>query len=145
VKFIYSEADGLSIFRGMRNRKAVRESIGLSYLELPKTEFSENSTDAFGEAVLKAWYDASNNISGVQLYHPAAEFYFSGLQLLGIFMKDLAACLRVLGVEFEYDEDGTGLNIKSNTVRFYAPDFFDIGEVAVVEAVYIDIPKRNLN
>jgi hypothetical protein len=84
MKFYYSDSDGLEVFAGVRDRESVRRAIGLPFETFPKTEFSENSTDAFDGATIKAWYDAANIVCGVQLYHSSAEFYIQGRQLLGV-------------------------------------------------------------
>ncbi|MNY23880.1 hypothetical protein D3C86_1575640 [compost metagenome] len=140
MKFYYSEFDGLEVFRNIRDRGEVRAAIKLPYRVFPKTEYSENSTDVFGSAALKAWYSADDIIVGVQVYYPEGEFYFLGGQLLGVSVNELEVFLIGLGVGMEYEADKTGVNIKNNTVRFYAPDFGECGKRAKIEAVYLTIP-----
>jgi hypothetical protein len=141
MTFNYSEADGLSVFSGVRDREAVRKVVDLPYRVFPKTEFSDNSTDVFGGAALKVWYDANDKISGAQIYYPEASFCLLGKQLLGKSVKDLELLLSEMGLELVFDIDGAGFNIKNDTVRFYVPALAELDKRARVEAVYVEIPE----
>lgn len=139
--FRYSESDGLDVFKGIRHRAVIRMALGLPSRVLPKTEFSENSTDVFGSVAAKVWYTAEDVISGVEIYYPEAEFFIFGKQVLGGTVSDLELIVKGAGAGLTYEKDGSGVNIKEDTVRFYAPDVGVMMGQAKIEAVYIEIPS----
>ncbi|MBN7822460.1 MULTISPECIES: hypothetical protein [Gammaproteobacteria] len=139
--FKYSDSDGVDIFFGVRNRGDVRRAIGVECRVFPRTEFSDNSTDAFGGSIAKVWYDADDNACGIQLYYPAAEFYFSEKQFLGVGLGEAELFLSDQGVAFDCEDDNTGISIKGGAVRFYAPNADELGNAAIIEAVYVEIPR----
>lgn len=139
--FKYSDSDGVDRLFGIRNRGDVRRAIGVEYRVFPKTEFSDNSTDAFGGSIAKVWYDADDNARGIQLYYPAAEFYFSEKQFLGVDLGEAELFLCDQGVAFDYDDDNAGISIKGGAVRFYVPNTDELGKAAIIEAVYVEIPR----
>ncbi|WP_346400768.1 hypothetical protein [Pseudomonas syringae] len=141
MRFKYSESDGLSVFKNARFRNAIRKKLGGDYKAFPKTRFSENSTDVFGGAVVKVWYDANDEVKGVQLYHPEAEFYYFGKQLLGSNIEELELFFSSIGQSLIFDDDGTGFNAENNAIRFYVPYLDEFQKKARVECVYIDIAK----
>jgi hypothetical protein len=136
----YSETDGLAIFREVRNRADVRARIGIAYEVLPKTEFSDNSTDVFGSVVMRVWYTATDIISGVELYYPKAKFLLYGQQVLGCTVRELRLKVQAPDLILEEDADGTGFNVKDDTVRFFVPDWLEKGELATVDSIYLQIP-----
>ncbi|WP_084309006.1 hypothetical protein [Phytopseudomonas flavescens] len=139
--FEYSDDDGITLFDRVRERSKVRELMGGHVRVFPKTEFSENSTDVFGDVFAKVWYSADNNVSGVQLYDPDAKFYYAGKQILGLSLGEVRNFLNDSRIDFAYEEDGSGIVIEDGRVRIYIPDSDEYGELAKVEAVYIDIPS----
>lgn len=145
MKFEYSKTDGLSIFKGIRTRDAVRKRIGVGYKTYAKTEFSENSTDVFGESMIKIWYSANDEIEGVQLYHPEAQFFYHEKQLLGIQTKELNLFFAALKQSLVLESDGTGFNARNNAIRFYVPELDELEESAKIECVYLEIPQLTMH
>ncbi|WLH54017.1 hypothetical protein [Pseudomonas tolaasii] len=137
MKLNYSQSKGLENFFCGQGREDVRKVIGLPYRVFPKTEFSENSNDAFGEAVMQAWYNSSNELLGLEVYFPNACFYYDGKQILGLSIEEVERFFVAEGVSFEVEKDKTGINVNQNSVRLYAPDMGDLGGRATVEAVYV--------
>ncbi|ATB66761.1 hypothetical protein [Pseudomonas mosselii] len=89
MNYTYSSQDGLDVFTGGRDE--VRAKLKLPYKVFAKTAFSENSTDVFGDVLMKVWYDRHARLSGVQLYYPEASVEFLGQTLLGISVELLEA------------------------------------------------------
>ncbi|NAT26111.1 hypothetical protein [Pseudomonas syringae] len=141
MRFEYSESDGLSIFKNARLRSTLRKKLGGDYKTFPKTQFSKNSTDVFSGAAVKVWYEADDEVKGVQLYHPEAEFYYFGKQLLGNKVEELELFFFAIGQPLIADDDGTGFSTINETIRFYVPDFYEFQKKACVECVHVDIPK----
>lgn len=140
MNVIYNVKNGLEGLEGVRDRTAFRSTVALPYKTYPKTKFSENSTDVFGELVIKAWYDAKNCLCGVQLYHPNASFFYEELQILGLSIQEVEDFFSTKGILFEVEEDKSGVRVNRGSVRIYAPDMMDVGGTAKVEAVYVSIP-----
>ena len=137
MRLNYNQSNGLEDFFSGQGREEVRKVIGLPYRIFPKTEFSENSIDAFGEAVMQVWYNCSDELLGLEVYLPNACFYYDGKQVLGLSIDDIESFFVAEGVPFEVEKDKTGINVNQNSVRFYAPDMSDLGGQATVEAVYV--------
>lgn len=140
MDFYYSENDGLTIFNGIRDREDIRRAIGIGYSVLPQTEFSENSVDAFGNAVARCWYDASNKCIEIEIYDISAKFYLHNQQLIGISYSEIKDILKNKNIDYCFDEEGLGINIFGDTIRFYISKIDEYGESSKVEAVWIRIP-----
>lgn len=138
MKFIYSERNGLDGFAWGQDMSKVRETLGVPYRTFPKTDCSENSTDAFGDAIVKVWYDASDCMSGLQINHPNALFFYEGKQLLGQSLKEAENFFVALGISYELEADKTGITVSQDSVRLYVPDMIDLGGDAIVKAIYIN-------
>lgn len=137
MRLNYSRSNGLEDFFCGQGREEVRRVIGLPYRVFPKTEFTENSIDAFGDAVMQVWYSCSNELLGLEVYLHNAFFYYEGKQILGLPIEDVESFFVAEGVSYEVEKDKTGINVDQNSVRFYAPDMNDLGGRATVEAVYV--------
>ncbi|HHQ1839987.1 hypothetical protein [Acinetobacter sp. AKBS16] len=141
MDFYYSQTDGLTILKGIRNREDVRAAIGVEYRVLPKTEFSENSTDSFGRLIAQCWYDEANVLIEIELYDLDARLFLSDKNLLGISYFELKEILKSLDILYTLDDEGLGGNIFNDTVRFYIPNIDEEGDNAKVEAIWIKVPK----
>ncbi|MGC3894254.1 hypothetical protein [Pseudomonas urmiensis] len=143
MNFVYSATDGVDAFYGVRSREQVRERLNMPFRVFAKIEFSENSTDVFGDVVIKAWYDKKDRVSGVQLYHPEASLSFKGQQILGRTVNDVERFLQSVKVSYEFEADGSGLKIMADALELglYAPDLDVLGKDAHVEAIYVPIPS----
>lgn len=141
MNFTYSSKDGLDVFAGVRGRDEVRAKLKLPYKAFAKTAFSENSTDVSGDALVKAWYDQHDSLSGVQLYYPEASLDFQGQTLLGISVDLLERFFQRMHVNYEFEDDGSGMKLLTDglEIGLYAPDL-ESGKSAIVEAVYVPIP-----
>jgi hypothetical protein len=138
MKFNYHEVWGLDIFEGIpQTRSAVRSRLGEPTNVLPKTAFSQNSTDVFGNAALRVWYTGEEEMLGIELYHPEVEFVFFGKQILGACVFELESSLTRAGLKISYNADGTGVSSEDGDLRFYAPNISEEKEQAKVLAVYI--------
>ncbi|WP_285351707.1 hypothetical protein [Pseudomonas sp. ME-P-057] len=137
MRLIYSQSSGLEHFFFGQGREEVRKVIGLPYKVFPKSEFSENSIDAFDEGVMQVWYNRSNELLGLEVYLPNAFFYYDGKQILGLSIEDIESFFVAEGVYFEVEKDKTGINVNQNSVRLYAPDMNDLGGRATVESIYV--------
>ena len=140
MDFYYSENDGLTIFNGIRDREEIRRAIGIDYRVFPKTEFSENSVDAFGKAVARCWYDTSNQCIEIEIYNISSKFYLYNQQLIGITYSKIKDILKSKNIDYCLDEEGLGINIFNDTIRFSISKIDECGELAKVEAVWIKIP-----
>lgn len=143
MDFYYSKTDGLTILRGVRNREGVRKAIGTEYRVLPKTEFSENSTDSFGQLIAKCWYDKDNILIEIELYDLDARLFISNKNVLGISCLELKEILKSLDYTYILDEENLGINIFDDTIRFYIPNIDEGESSAKVEAVLIKIKNEN--
>lgn len=139
MRFDYSELHGLDIFENIRSRTSLRSVLGDPSRVLPKTAFSENSTDVFGAVTMKAWYSEEDIVSGVEIYYPEAEFYIFGKQVLGRAVSELEIVVKDAGLDLLFENDGSGVSIKNDTVRFYAPDVGSLKGEAKIDAVYISV------
>ena len=136
--FEYNKEHGISLLVGVRDRARVRDLMGKDFRVLPKTEFSENTVDVFGNVVARAWYDACDVLVGIEFYALGSEFYFSGSQVLGKDFQYIEKLLSTLGVAFDVEEDGTGISINDGRLRFYIPDMLESGPLAEIKSVYVD-------
>lgn len=137
MKLNYSQSNGLEDFFCGQGRDEVRRVVGLPYRVFPKTEFSENSIDAFGEAVMQVWYNCSNELLSLEVYFPNSCFCYDGKKILGMSIEDVESFFVAEGVSFEVEKDKTGISVNQNSVRLYAPGMSDLGGRAMVEAVYV--------
>lgn len=143
MDFYYSQTDGLTILKGGRNREDVRKAIGTEYRVLPKTEFSENSTDSFGQLIAKCWYDKANVLAEIELYDLDARLFLSDKNVLGISYLELKEILKGLDYLYIVDDENLGVNIFDDMVRFYIPNMDEDGNNAKVEAVLIKMKDLN--
>ncbi|MDH1629788.1 hypothetical protein [Pseudomonas mosselii] len=143
MNYTYSSQDGLDVFAGVRGRDEVRAKLKLPYKVFAKTAFSENSTDVFGDVLMKVWYDRHDRLSGVQLYYPEASVEFLGQTLLGISVELLEAFFQRIHANYAFEDDGSGLKLLTDglEIGLYVPDL-ESGKSAIVEAVYIPIPAQ---
>lgn len=81
--FEYNEEHGVSLLVGVRDRARVRDLMGKDFRVLPKTEFSENTVDVFGNVVARAWYDACDVLVGIEFYALTLSFIFQGVRCWG--------------------------------------------------------------
>ena len=141
MNFYYSHNDGLTIFNSIRDRRDVRKAVGINYRVFPKTEYNENSVDSFGKLSIKCWYDKKNIITEVELHDLDAMFYLFNKQVLGISYKELKAILNENNICVVKDEEGLGINILKDTIRFYIPEIEEERDFAKVESIWLKIPK----
>jgi hypothetical protein len=141
MKFYFSIREGINSLGGVKSRGGLRSALGIPFEVLPKTKFSRNSSDVFGGAVLRAWYDERDLVTGVEIYHPAAEFFFEKAQLLGVSVGELEEFMKNLGVDLLVDKDGTGFSIYDDSIRFYVPDLEEMKAAAKIKAIYLDASR----
>lgn len=135
---------GLTELKDCLTRDDIRRRLGPKFDEVPKSPFEEDSMDAFDGAALKAFYDAANLITGVELCFPWAHFWFGDKQVLGMTVADFRDFMSHRKLEVTKSDDGCSLQICKDALKFYVPDPDDMGERAIVEAVYLDIPYRGI-
>lgn len=143
MDFYYSNVDGLTVFTGVRNREYVRNVLGIEYRVLPKTEFSDNSIDTFGRSIAKCWYDKADKLREIELYDLDSRMFLLDKNVLGVSYLELKQILKSLSLNYDMDNEGLGINIFNDTVRFYIPNLAEDGNNAKVEAVWIKIPNTN--
>lgn len=144
MDFYYSQSDGLTIFNGIRDRVDIRRAIGVDYRVLPQSEFDENSVDVFGKSIARCWYDVNDKCIGIELYDLGSRFYIFNQELMNINYFEIKDILKKDKVDFFMDDEGLGINIFNDTVRFYIPKIDEYGEQAKVEAIWVKIPNKTI-
>lgn len=137
MKFNYCESDGIDIFNGIRERMLIRSRIGGEVREFNSSAFSE-SMDAFGATELKVWYDGQNFITGAEIIGNS-EFWLLGQNLIGVTVEYLKKFLSSHGFLIYIPDEGIEITIKKDSVRFYVPSMPELGNLAVVESIYVSV------
>lgn len=139
MDFVFKIGYGLEIFQKKYDRDYVRKAIGGQWKTYPKIEFTENSTDTFGEIVARAFYDAGDILIGIEFSALKAKFWINNYQFLGKTIGQVKSRLSIMEIDFEGEEDETGINILNNAVRFYAPEMDDLVDLAKIVSIYVCI------
>ncbi len=143
MNFFYSETDGVTLFSGVRDRDDIRQSIKLPYKIFPKTKFSENSEDSFGNTALRVWYFSSNKVMEIEFYTPECNFFYKTYDLLSMTYGELLAVVKLHGWETVDPGEGLGFDLEGGSVRLYIPDIEDDGLNAKCKAVCVVVPPLN--
>ncbi|WP_311970479.1 hypothetical protein [Pseudomonas baltica] len=139
MDFVFKIGYGLEIFQKKYDRGYVRKAIGGQWKTHPKSEFTENSIDTFGDIVARAFYDASDILTGIEFSALKAKFWINNCQFLGKTIGQVKSRLSIMEIDFEEEEDETGINILNNAVRFYAPEMDDLVDLAKIVSIYVCI------
>ncbi|OPA89842.1 hypothetical protein BFW87_22520 [Pseudomonas fluorescens] len=117
-------------------RGQVRALLGETVHTFKKTSFSVNTTDAFHQADLHAYYDVNDGLKGVEFFE-GSKFLWQGNALIGKTYADLKKYLLLKQAVFSPDD--CGVDAHELGLGFYIPDFSDEGDSAIVKCIYLDL------
>ena len=139
MDIFYSQLDGVTLFRGVRDRETIRNLINHEYKVFPKTKYSENSEDAF-TGIAGASYFADDTIMEIEFYAPECKFFYQTYNLLGMNYGELLKAVELNGWDIIKDDETIGLSLESGQLKLYIPDMADEGFNAKCKAVCVVVP-----
>ena len=119
MEFEFSEGRIGPLSRGM-TRTTVRSVLGRDFIEFRKTEFSENTTDAYDEIGVHIYYASDELVKGVELFPSSSTLIYKSLQVFCYKCTDICVLLNELGVC--YLEQDSDLIVIDGQIRLYVPD-----------------------
>ena len=119
MEFEFSEGRIGPLSQGM-TRKTVRSVLGGNFIEFRKTEFSENTTDAYNEIGVHVYYASDDLIKGLELFPASATLIYKSFHVFCFKSADLFDLLKGRGVCCS--ERGSDLIVIDGRIRLYVPD-----------------------